>query len=230
MAGGRALIMQDPVLDTGLNQVLEAWRVRFQDDVIIDPVQSLLGDPASPVVDRYRFSQITKELPMTFFPMARSVEQTEEVSQEVGMTLTPLVESSDRSWGEMSLDNPQVRYEEGADVPGPLAIGMTVEGQAALGSDGEKESGSTQTRLIVLGDSDFASNAFIGALGNGDLFMNAVNWLAEEEELISIRPRPPESRMVSLTGERARLIFYVSVIALPLAVLAVGAIMWWRRR
>jgi len=227
MGGGRALIMQDPTLDTGLNQVLEAWLVRFKDDVIIDPARSLLGDPASPVVDRYRFSQIAQGLPMTFFPRARSVEQTGEVPQGVGMTLTPLIESSNRSWGETSLDNPQVRYDEGEDARGPLAIGMIVESPASL--KGEKPA-STKTRLVVLGDSDFASNAFIGALGNGDLFMNAVNWLAEEEELISIRPKPPERRMVSLTGERARLIFYFSVIAVPLVVLAVGAITWWSRR
>ncbi|MFQ6057701.1 MAG: GldG family protein [Anaerolineae bacterium] len=230
LKGGRALIMQDPAADTGLNEVLEAWLVRFKDDVIIDPVRSLLGDPASPVVDRYRFSQITKDLPMTFFPRARSVEQTEEVPQGVGMTLTPLIQSSSRSWGETSLNNPQVRYDEGQDMKGPLSIGMIVESPASLGSEEQKTAKSTKSRLVVLGDSDFASNAFIGALGNGDLFLNAVNWLAEEEELISIRPKPPEVRMVSLTGQRANLIFFLSVIIVPLAVLSVGAVMWWSRR
>jgi ABC-type Na+ transport system ATPase subunit NatA len=83
---------------------------------------------------------------------------------------------------------------------------------------------------VVCGDSDFAANSSLTLGGNGDLFLNSVNWLAEEEELISIRPKPPVSRMLILSPGEARFVQYSSVVLLPLAVLAVGTVVCWRRR
>jgi ABC-type uncharacterized transport system involved in gliding motility auxiliary subunit len=86
------------------------------------------------------------------------------------------------------------------------------------------------TRLVVFGDSDFAGNSSLTLGGNSDLFLNSVNWLAEEEELISISPKPPVSRVLVLSPGQARFLQYSSVIFLPAAVLLVGAVVWWRRR
>lgn len=228
--GGRALILQDPLNDAGLNELLEPYFVKFENDVVIDPAASLLGDPASPAVSRYRFSQITQDLPLTFFPRARSISQIGEPPTGGGVTLTPLVETSPQSWGETDLQSRQVRFDPGADLQGPRTLAYAVESPAALGSEEAKTARSTKTRLVVVGDSDFASNALIGSLGNGDLFLNAVNWVAEEESLISIRPKPREQRTVNLTGQSANLIFLSTVVFLPLAVLAVGFSVWWQRR
>jgi len=87
-----------------------------------------------------------------------------------------------------------------------------------------------KTRLVLIGDSDFASNEYVSGLGNGILFLNAVNWLAEEESLIAIGPKTTQPRYVFLSQVQANAIFFVSVIFVPLALLAMGVVVWWRRR
>jgi len=220
--GGKALILQDPQRDAGLNELLADWQVAFGEGIIIDPASSLLGDPAVPLVARYSFSQLTKDLPMTFFPLARSVNDLADTENPPsGRTFTPLFESSPRSWAETNVENPQARYDEGEDQAGPLVMGAIVE---------QEVTGDAKARLIVVGDADFASNGAITSLGNGDLFLNSVDWLAEEEELVAIRPRPPQTRQIFLTYAQSRLVGYVSWILLPAIVLAIGAYVWWQRR
>jgi len=86
------------------------------------------------------------------------------------------------------------------------------------------------TRLVVIGDSDFASNVHIQNGGNGDLFLNAVNWLAEEEHLINIRPKQYSFRRLVIGKNAVKFIRYSSVGLLPVLVLIVGGIIWWRKR
>ena len=88
--------------------------------------------------------------------------------------------------------------------------------------------------LVVVGDANFVEDGVLqavrGNVGSVDLFMNAINWLAEEEALISIRPKTQEDRQVVLTSPQARAIIYSNILFVPLIVLAVGAVIWWRRR
>ncbi len=223
--GGKALIMQEPGQGPDLSEVLGPWGVEYDDDVVIDPERGLFGvDPLSPVVDSYPFSEITRDLPGVVLSTARSITSTAE--QPEGLTALALVESSDGSWGETdfeALGRQHAGYDPGADRAGPLSMAMSVEAQG----EGEATVG---TRLVVFGDSDFAGNASLTLGGNSDLFLNSVNWLAEEEELISIRPKPPVSRVLVLSPGQARFLQYSSVIFLPVAVLLVGAVVWWRRR
>jgi len=85
-------------------------------------------------------------------------------------------------------------------------------------------------RLAVFGDSDFASNRYYGLSGNGNFFLNAVNWLTEESDLISIQTRTSSPRTVQFTPSQGRLIFFVSVVILPLIILILGISVWLRRR
>ena len=155
--------------------------------------------------------------------------------------------------GQVELD------EEAGDRPGPVTIGMAVSAPAPTpdaGGDGgeaadapgdgdgdEDEDGAAgedepdasdpappETRLAVIGDSDFASDAAVGIQGNRDLFLNTVNWLARQENLISIRAREPEDRRLTLTAGAQRRIFWLSVLLLPAAILACGVYVWLRRR
>jgi ABC-type uncharacterized transport system involved in gliding motility auxiliary subunit len=87
-----------------------------------------------------------------------------------------------------------------------------------------------EARLVVFGDSDFASNAWLGIQGNRDLFMNSVNWLAQQENLIAIRPRDPEDRRITLTSDQQRRIFWLTVFIIPGLILFAGIQTWWRRR
>jgi ABC-type uncharacterized transport system involved in gliding motility auxiliary subunit len=87
-----------------------------------------------------------------------------------------------------------------------------------------------ETRVAVFGDSDFGSNGLLGFQGNHNLFMNAVNWLAQQENLISIRPRDPQDRRVTLTARQQSLIRLLAIFVIPGVILAAGVQTWWRRR
>jgi ABC-type uncharacterized transport system involved in gliding motility auxiliary subunit len=219
--GGKALIMSDPNLEETFDDELRDRGLRLRDDVIIDPTSSFFGDVASPLVNNYNFSQITKDLSglATFYPLARSVEKLENAPE--GLQIVLLAQSSQNSWGETNLQQKTARYEQEQDTKGPLTIAASVEG------------GEAETRLVVFGDSDFVTNGLLGSVrgfGNVDLFLNTVNWLAEEEELISIRPKSPDTRQIVLTPPQMRLILYSSAGFLPLVILAIGATVWWQRR
>ena len=84
--------------------------------------------------------------------------------------------------------------------------------------------------MVVFGDSDFASNAWLGIQGNRDLFMNTVNWLSQQENLISIRPRDPQDRRITLTADQQQLIGILTRVAIPALILLVGIVTWARRR
>jgi ABC-type uncharacterized transport system involved in gliding motility auxiliary subunit len=223
--GGKALVMQEPGDDPVLSDVLAEWGLAYGDDVVVDPERALFGmDVLSPVVDSFSYSEITRDLPAVVIVTSRSVTRTVEQPEDV--SILALVESSDASWGETdfeALTRQEAGYDAGDDLPGPLAMAMSVE---AYGEDED----AVGTRLVVCGDSDFSANASVSLGGNLDLFLNSVNWLAEEEELISIRPEAEVSRELILSAGQARFLQYSSVIFLPAAVLLVGAVIWWRRR
>jgi hypothetical protein len=180
---------------------------------------------SAPVVDRYTFHQITKDLTglSAMFPTVRSLEMLDP--PPVWWRVEVLAESSPDSWAETEYRAAQVGRDS-ADRWGPIPLMVAVEGW-----DAEVD----RARIVILGDSDFASNEVLGSFmaivpANVDLLMNAVGWLAEEEELISIRPRQFEERVVLLTAPQARAIIYSNIIFLPLGVLLAGGIVWWRRR
>lgn len=231
LKGGKALIMQDPLHDAGLDDILVGWQVRFGAGVVIDPVSALLVGAAAPVVGRYHFSQITKDMDglNTFFPLARPVEQTRE--DPTGTVIfSPLADTTPQSWAEQDLES-SVEFDEGVDQPGPLTLAATLEAPPMLGyEEGLTAKPGLKTRLVMIGDSDFASNEYVSGMGNGVLFLNVINWLAEEEILIAIGPKSTQPREVFLSQVQASSIFFVGVILIPFVLLAVGVVVWWRRR
>ncbi len=105
------------------------------------------------------------------------------------------------------------------DTLGPLTVGM-------VGEDG-----ATQARLVVLGDSDFASNAEFYNYANGDLLVNSIDWAARQEALISLTPKQSTPRFVTPpTTQAVGLIFLLTVLVIPGAVIAAGVSVWIRRR
>ncbi len=217
--GGKLMVLLDPAANVDLNSVLEPYGVRFRNDLVVDLYSSFFGDPLTPLTTRYPYSMITKDMTglTSFFPYARSVERT--ASMPEGATITDLITTSDQSWGETNLAQRQVQRDD-ADVAGPLTLMAQVQ--------------KGNTRLVLVGDSDFAANSVLnsvrGAFGNADLFLNAVNWLAEEESLIAISPKTSDVRTVFLTPAQMRVILYSSALVLPAAVLVIGMLIWWRRR
>ncbi len=242
----------------GLLGLVREWGIEAGADVVVDAsgVGQLFGADASvPVAASYPFHPITERFNLlTAYPLARSVSAASGAPD--GRVAQPFIETGPQSWQEADIDSlatGQVELdEEAGDRPGPATIGMAVsapapspagagddaagddeDGDAADGGSGDDDgtdAAPPETRLAVIGDSDFASNAVVGIQGNRDMFLNTVNWLAQQENLISIRAREPEDRRLTLTASAQRRLFWLSVLLLPAAILGAGVYTWMSRR
>jgi ABC-type uncharacterized transport system involved in gliding motility auxiliary subunit len=164
---------------------------------------------------------------MTFFPEARSIRRGAEGT--TGLQYQEIAKTGARSWGETSpLTSGKINYDEGKDLRGPITIVAVAEKSAENAP--ASSAGNDKTRLAVFGDSDFASNSYFRIQGNGDFFLNAVSWLAEEEDLISVRARDPEDRRINLTQTQSMLILYLGVIFLPLVIFITGIVVYRKRK
>ncbi|MCX8160094.1 MAG: GldG family protein [Candidatus Saccharicenans sp.] len=252
--GGRVLFMVDPETSSGLETFLADYGIKLENDLVVDTVSRLLGgDYFMPVVTEYESHDITKNFRYaTFFPLARSVEISE--TKPEGLTLNSLAKTSANSWAEKQLDKTEVTFDQGKDRQGPITLAVVgskkVEvkeekaekkpeenkektGTAEEKTETKKEEASAtprEERLAVFGDSDFITNKYYNLSGNGNFFLNTVNWLTEEADLISIQPRTTAPRSISLTPSQGRFLMFLSVILLPVAVLAAGLSIWFRRR
>ncbi|MSP12738.1 MAG: hypothetical protein EXR62_07240 [Chloroflexi bacterium] len=236
--GGRVLMMQDsflalqagqrPANDIGLNAILAPWQLSFRNDVIIDVSSSLPNDPSSPAVgditQGFPFPELTRGVGIVVFPLSRSIQQTDPKTTPEGEKINVMAQTSPNSWGETHIDK-NLGFDQGEDVKGPLALGVVAE-RTVQGNDAKK------IRIALIGNSTFATNQLVGSIpGNGDMVLNTINWLAEEEQLISIGPKTPTARtLLGLTNQNLQVIWLSSIIFLPLTMLAAGAIVWWRRR
>ena len=131
-----------------------------------------------------------------------------------------LLKTSARSFTIPNLDQKEVKFDPKTDTAGPLSLGV-----AATRTSGEK-----QGRLVVIGDSDFAANQWLGLQHNGDLFFNTIDWLAQDENLISIRPKSPTNRRVTLTESQWSMLRWFDLFFLPGLVIFAGVYIWWKRR
>ncbi len=233
--GGKAAILLDPPVNNPtqpepLVGLLAEWGVRPRVDVIADPQSSISGNPLTPATTRYSMTTVTNGLDnaLTFFPGARSLEVLQPAPE--GLIVTPLIQTSPASWGETDfngLRTLQIRAD-GSDARGPLTIAASVEKGSANPTPDEP-----QTRLLVLGNASFVADNILQQVqgsANLDLFLNGINWLAQSEDLIGIRPKPTDDRRVTMTTEQSRWVMVSSIFLLPALLFLYGAGVWWRRR
>jgi ABC-type uncharacterized transport system involved in gliding motility auxiliary subunit len=244
--GGKLFLMLDPVIEADkpkpllLQALLKEWAVQAGDDLVIDVsgMGRLIGTDASvPVAASYPPHPITQNFNLlTAFPLTRSMTPVQGGVN--GRTAQTIVETSERSWGETNLKeiaSGQLKKDPD-DKPGPVSIAAAVSGPATAPPQPKtpQPPGETpktpETRLAAFGSSSFARNDSVGIQGNRDLFLNTVNWLAQQENLIAIRPRDPEDRRITLTADQERRIFYLTVLIVPGLILLAGVQTWWRRR
>ena len=255
--GGKALFMLDPPVGesirpaTTLEGLLKEWSITLGHDVVIDisGMGQLLGTDASvPVVASYPSHPVTQNFNvLTAFPLAQSVKG------EAGMALATantqnLIQTSERSWSESDVKSlasgGKVSLDEAAgDHRGPITIALSLSmdapdaASAAANAAADKAAAKPadaapkpQMRIIVIGDSDFASNAASGIQGNADLFVNMTNWLTQQEDLISIHPRDAGDRRITMTADQQRRVAWLSLLVIPGLILGSGVYTWWRRR
>jgi ABC-type uncharacterized transport system involved in gliding motility auxiliary subunit len=228
--GGSALFLVPPQRGQQLGEVLSPWGVKLTDTVVVDQVVRLFQGPAlglQILASTYGTHPVTKDFnERTVFPMVRAV--TADAAGKPGVSAIELVKSSPTAWAETDIEGVFKRGEAAQgedDIKGPVSLAVAVTGKhKEMGFDKEGE-----TKLIVVGDADFASNQFFGQLFNRDLVLNMMAWLGGEDKQISIRPRAIEASRAQLGPEETRRIFYLSVLVLPELLLFIGLTVWWRR-
>lgn len=226
--GGSLLVLIDPRAKTDLYADLAGWGVDVGDDVIVDRMQGLFGRPASPFAEEYGSHPITAGMrEPTLFHYARSVRPSKDAESR----FTELVRTGSQSWAERNLDLffSGGRAELDADDlrgPVPVAVAGLPASDGAQGDSG----GAAAPRLVVYGDSDFASNQLLDAYRNRDLFVNSVNWLLGDVEAISIRPNLSRASRLQLSREQFESIRALSLFVLPETIAVLGVLAWWSRR
>ena len=232
LRGGRLLIMMDPGSRAELNPFLEEFGLEFHNTIIVDPRYNYLGDQLVPRVFTYSSHDITagwNRKFFTIFPVASSVGWKD--SGDSRLYSDKLAGSSRQySWGET--DGTQMNFDPEKDRPGPLAIAaISLKELEADEVDGIKiEEGQTvEFRIVLIGDSDCFSNNYFDVQANGNFFLNIIGWLAQEENLVSIR-RYTLAGQSFLLSSRERLTLIYSLFVLPILVLIIGIAVWIRRR
>lgn len=216
--GGRLFVALEPGFsDPGLEKLIESYGIVFEPGLVVDPLSRLMGGGAAiPVVQTYAQHEIIRDFALaTLFPSARPVA----ASSDAVPRPTILALSNPSAWAELDLHSPQARQDPD-EKRGPLGI-------AAVLQKGSSEKG---TRIVAVGDVDFASNQYAASGGNSDFLLNAVNWLAAQEDRITIRPRTREASRLVLTEADARFLNLASINVLPMLVLAAGMSVWLVRR
>jgi ABC-type uncharacterized transport system involved in gliding motility auxiliary subunit len=230
--GGRVLAMVDPtlgqtngsgLLPTGLSEWLAGYGVKLGDDIVVDPPNVLPSYSAQVFFsNEYGDHPLTKPLAQSRLPvlfnMARSVAKA--ASPAPGLQVTELLRTSAEGWGETNLVNLEKVGKDASDVPGPAPLGVAVE-----------RAGTKKLRLVVFGDSDFATNQLIqGNPANAVLLANSLNWLAEREALLTIPAKKSEQVHLSLTKGQLQALYALVCALLPGLAIAFGAVVYVRRR
>jgi ABC-type uncharacterized transport system involved in gliding motility auxiliary subunit len=226
---------------TNLIALAHDWGIQAGNNIVVDVsgMGRMIGTDASvPVVaPPYPAHPITQRFGMiTAFPLAR--EASPVAGGVNGHTAQSFIETGPRSWAETDLKSLMtsgaVSLDEGkGDKKGPIALGAAVSAAAASATPpkpGEPDAPKPETRVAVIGDSDFASNGTLGVPGNRDLFMNTIGWLSQQDNLISIRPKEADDRRITLTATQESNIFWISLLIVPGFIFAAGVSSWWRRR
>ncbi len=241
---GKLMIMLDPQVGPqaaplpNLESLVLEWGIDPGNNVVVD-VSGATNEPSIAVAATYPVHAITDGFAtLTIYPLARSVEPIEGGTD--GHLAQVIVETSPQSWAEADLasltsDAGVTMDDASGDRPGPIPLGAAVSARVEPAADDpdagtESDAPTPETRVVVFGDSDFASNAYGGVPGNVNLFANAINWLAQQEDLIAIRPTDPEDRRVTMTPRQQTLAMAVSVFFLPALIFGAGIFTWWRRR
>jgi len=234
--GGRVLVLVDPTLSqasggglmpTGLTDWLAGYGVKLGDDIVVDPPNVLPSYSAQVFFanDYGTCHPITKPLAQSRVPvllnMVRSVSKATAVPP--GLQVTELLRTSGEGWGETDLANLAKVGKDAKDLQGPVPLAVAVERQ---GTAGQKK-----MRLVVFGDSDFATNQLVQANpANSVLLANSLNWLAERESLLTIPAKKSEQVHLTLTPDQRRAILLLTCVLLPGLAATCGALVYLRRK
>ena len=237
--GGRMLLLLDPETPDSFRAFLEKWGLSLGKGNIIDQ-EEFIGEERTPFISQYNPNVVlTQALGRTFFPGVTSITAAEEIpsvqveGQEIPLVeFTVLAATSSNSW--LIEDANRTDPDEDIDTRGPLFTVVLADAYGTKGAIGEEipenREDLDKASLVVVGDSDFASNEHFDSAGNGDLFLNSANFLVGDVALINIRPRLQSRPELLATPNEFNVIRYTSWFLLPILMAMAGIFVWWTRR
>ncbi|HNA53552.1 MAG TPA: Gldg family protein [Anaerolineales bacterium] len=226
-AGGSLVVMEDPTIVTEFGDTFDPlakyldsdWGIKLNEDMVIDLVntQNPLQAVSSQIVDHPITQNLTENY-IVILPQARSISVSQEPIENV--STTPIILTTDQSWGETEMSaETQPEFSPEKDTPGPLNLAAVAENSATGG------------RVVVFGNSIFATDEIFDAYGNGNMFINSVDWAAEQEDLINITPREQTQRMFTPPTNGVFIIMIIiSIFVLPGLIVFSGVSSWIARR
>jgi ABC-type uncharacterized transport system involved in gliding motility auxiliary subunit len=226
--GGNLLLLVDPGTDPKVDSLLAQWGVKLDNRLAVDISGSVALGPAVAIVTDYGQHPITKDFGngISFYRLARPLQ----ITPVAGVEATPLLRTKPypNSWAETDLKSENLQFNPNSDLPGPLTLGVALKRKLSTAS---ASNSSSESRMVVIGDSDFATNGPFEQQLNADVFLNSVSWTSQQEkQTLSIRPKQPKNRRINLTQVQASVLTLSSLLILPLIGLAAAAILWWIRR
>lgn len=210
------LVDQEPL--HGLAPLAQLLGLILTPGVVVDPAaQRLNALPTWALASSYGRHPITREFNLiTVFPFSRSIG----AADDQGWRVASLLEVAQQGWVETGKLDRSMKFDKNRDMPGPVSIA------AAL----SRTVNDREQRVVVVGNGYFLANTFVGNGGNMDLGINIMNWLAGDDSLITVQPRGPRDPSLELGTGTALAITVGFLIALPVAFLATGGVIWWRKR
>jgi len=216
--GGRCFFLLDPHHHSGLNHLTKKWGFAFRNDYVVDKGSPYWSQPVVPFVKEYPIHPIVNNLKSaTFFPEASSLY----VPDAKGIRSRPLIDTSKDSWSDKDFSTEDKPFfDKEADIKGPVVIM----------AEFENFTNKFGFKIVASGDSDFVANYAVDVYGNLDLFMNAVNFLADKSELNTIRKKQSTQSIMSLSQVKLNLIFYIFVVLIPLGIAIWGGVILWKKK
>ncbi|MCM8803801.1 MAG: GldG family protein, partial [Candidatus Omnitrophica bacterium] len=206
-----------------IKNLLDFYGVEIENDIIVDLAsRRFLGDALSPIIMNYPYHEITKDFNLAcIFITVRSVKLKENLPS--GIKGDILAKTSDASWAEKNIEEIEsgnVKFGKD-DEAGPISIALIIEKEIQEG---------LKTRIAVFGDSDFVTDKFINLSGNKDFVLNTINYLGEEEVLISIRSQKEENQPLILSQKSGKFVFFLPVVIVPFLIIGIGSYITVRRK
>ncbi|MBW4657170.1 MAG: Gldg family protein [Drouetiella hepatica Uher 2000/2452] len=247
---GGLLLLVDPQTDPNLDTLLSDWGIRVSDRLVIDPAGQASGlGPGVTIVNQYGDHPITRGFGkgISFYPLARPLE----TSKIAGIDGATLLYTSDRTTAQQIDETGELKFDSATDPKGPFSIGMALTRSTqptptpspspsptpspspspTPSPSPSPASPQSQFRLVVIGNSSFATDGLFEQQLNGDLFLNATTWLSQrDDEVLSIRPREVTNRRVVLSPEQVISVALISMLLLPLVGFGTATAVWWKRR
>lgn len=218
--GGRVLLFSDISLTKSLLPLIEKWGIKSETAIIVDTVQGFFGGNAliPQILTRYG-SPVSKSFSLNcFFPYTHSLNKIDNIDKD--LIIETLAESTKNSWAEF---DPQfAKYDENVDKKGPIPVGYAIHKK--------EKNAKKEIKIIIYSDVDFARNGWFNILGNGNLALNSVAWLAEELQLIAIKEKPEEIAQLPFEAFELKKFMKFSQLIAPGITLLLGLFVWMKRR